>query len=62
MLNKFNCRNISILPSSEVEIIAGPYTGSQDQDVVKRADETVQLVDPCPNDDRLPTVIVFHET
>lgn len=60
MLNKFNCHNISILPSSEVEIIAGPCTGSQD--VVKRADETVQLVDPCPNDDRLPTVIVFHET
>lgn len=59
MLNKFNSHDISILPSSEVEIMAGLCTSQEQEWRRKTADETVLLVDACPNDDRLLTVIIF---
>lgn len=58
MLNKFNSHDISILPSSEVEIMAGLCTSQEQEWRRKTADETVLLVDACPNDDRLLTVII----
>ena len=45
MLNKFNSHDISILPSSEVEIIAGLCI-SQEQDVVKQPTKQFYLLTP----------------
>ena len=45
MLNKFNSHDISILPSSEVEIIAG-LCMSQEQDDVKQPTKQFYLLTP----------------